>query len=131
MGFADSRLYNGRVYAFVILFFMAVALAFLIVAASLHNLYHYDETNAEQQVGSDLSVSGTSTMGAFVGCTDLEGRNLTSGATFSVHTCMSYPADCRLHYRMWTSEQGEVDVYQDPSDVGWSCTQFNAFRAFL
>ena len=65
MGFSSSRWYDERVYKFVALLFLVLPLTFLIIAASLHNLYSFNA--ADLGVPEDM-LSGSAHFGAFVGC---------------------------------------------------------------
>ena len=133
MAFTESRLYNGRVYSAVSLIFLVIALTLLIVSASLHNLYRvsFDDIPEDVQSAYSVSISGSTTFGAFINCADMDGTVFTSPpSTFSLHSCASIPSNCRTKFT--TVQDGvPVDIEDDPDANGFSCSQFNAFRAFL
>ena len=82
MGFSSSRLYNDRLYTFIVLSFLTLSLVFLIVAASLHNLYSFDAS--ELDIPQDV-LTGSAHFGAFTACADLEGVDETDNQPVSVH----------------------------------------------
>ena len=130
MGFSTSKLYNDRVYKFVTLFFLVLPLTFLIVAASLHNLYSF---NAADFDIPDDTLTGSAHVGAFYACVDLDGvmeeYQGFSNVAFSIHHCLRIRSDCTAHFYYDTSVgPGELDTGLGPD---WNCSQYNAFRAFL
>jgi hypothetical protein len=132
MGFFD-RLYSGRVYSVVSLVFLIIALTLLIVSVSLHNLYtvQFEDIPEYVQSAYNVSLSGTATFGAFTSCNDIDGHVYINGtSTFSVHSCASIPSNCISHYTV-VQDGVEIDIEDDPEQSGFSCSQFNAFRAFL
>ena len=130
MGFSASRWYDARVYKLVALLCLVLPLTFLIIAASLHNLYSFNA--ADLGVPED-QLSGSAHFGAFTGCVDLDGvAPLEDGVTnvpFSIHQCVSIRPDCTVRFGVTSNgEHVEVDTDLGPN---WNCSQYNAFRAFL
>ena len=131
MSFADSPLYSRRVYSFLCLSFFGIALTFLIVATSLHQLYSFNAASIPEEFTApvQLSITGSVHIGAFHSCIDVDG---TVGAdptyTWSIHQCFTLPTNCKAHFAVQTAD-GEVDINEELE--GFSCAQFNAFRAFL
>ena len=126
MGFSTSRLYNDRLYKFIILFFLLLPLTLLIIAVSLHNLYSFNAADINQP---GTAITGSAHFGAFYGCADIDGTDLASGGTFSIHQCHSIRSDCKVAFKVSTSAgEFEVDEELGPN---WNCSQYNAFRAFL
>ena len=131
MSFSSSKLYDDRVYKFVTLLFLVLPLTFLIIAASLHNLY---SLNASDLGAPQDQLSGSAHFGAFYGCVDLDGifPQLEDGETnvaFSIHQCVTIKPNCNVHFGVTLNgEYEEVDTDLGPD---WNCSQYNAFRAFL
>ena len=130
MSFSSSPYYNGRVYAFTVFLLLTIALTFLIIGASLHNLYSFDAASVADDVESsyNVTVSGSAHLGAFYSCIDFDGATTDRQFTWAIHDCIPLPTDCRAHFTVYTSF-GEVDV--DEQLQGFTCSQYNAFRAFL
>ena len=110
MGFSSSSLYNDRVYKFITLLFLVLPLTFLIIAASLHNLYSFN--------ASDLGVpqdqlSGSAHFGAFYGCIDVDGivPGDEANVPFSIHQCLRIKSDCSVNFNVFVNnEPFEVDT---------------------
>ena len=135
MGFADSRLYNGRVYTLVLLAFMAVALALLIIGASLHNLYSFDASQipANDEVNGNVTLTGHAHFGAFYSCIDIDGIVPNFNATgqtssFAIHQCIAMPTNCNPSF---TVQVQGMEEGVNGELGGLNCTEYNAFRSFL
>ena len=110
MGFSSSRLYHHRLYTFVVLSFLTLSLVFLIVAASLHNLYSFDAS--EFGIPEDV-LTGSSHFGAFIACADMDG--VEGEQPFSIHQCTPVSSNCHVAYTYTTPDgEGEVDTDMGP-----------------
>ena len=124
MGFSTSQLYNDRVYKFVTLFFLVLPLTFLIIAASLHNLYSFNA--ADLGVPQD-ELTGSAHFGAFYGCVDLDGiaplaPDGTTNVAFSIHQCLRIRSDCTVHFGVTTAD-GYVELDTDLGQLQPALTQ--------
>ena len=112
MGFSTSGLYNERVYKFVTVLFLVLPLTFLIIAASLHNLYSFSASDFD--IPEDV-LSGSAHFGAFYGCADMTGMGEFNGVpnvSFAIHTCLSIRPDCTVRFK-FDSSQGPQELDTD------------------
>ena len=136
MGFTESRCYRTRLYVPLVLALMSVALTFLIVAVSLHDLYSLDFSDVppDVQASYNVSVSGHNHFGAFLQCADMDAVSHEpdgSLSSWSIHQCATIQHDCTSTFTVVDGAGSEVTLIDDPAAYGFSCAHYNAFRAFL